>query len=362
MSSDQSNYKIDPNSRLNSDKRSVFGPIRRPDKDFKDFLNIGKDEDETDGSGTDTKKKNQLLNEQRVGSGGGSSDQPSLNLFDLSAKSSSAMKTDKKESAIVSTPVAQPTPSDQPSGATAMAEDQPKFDATSQQQMQSSYHSNLFDLASATNTGNFQKRVAIDDSGTVVNSADPRAAVMLKTKKSENTLFVEEKPDLASIASQQKPIYVPPIEQSETSNETAPSTGPDYKTIQQIIDQIVDKIYVLKEDGRSDTTIVLKNPPLFDGVKVTLTSYESAKGQYNITFENLTQMAKNVLDFQSNKDVLKQALDSKGVVIQMFTTTTLTNVAPVSDQWSGSREQDNGRQGSGQGSQQEKGGQREEES
>lgn len=356
MSSDQSNYKIDPNSRLDSSKRTVFGPITRPDKDFKDFLDIktGNDEADADGSAGSGKKKGQKVTDNTQNMG----DLPALSLFDLSAKASKSSKAGKTAGTM--TPMAQIDPPEQP--ATAAIAEEPPPDLSSAQQNpqqqtlpQPSQSTNLFDLASTNPTNpTAQRQVAVDDNGAIVSPDNQRAAVILTTKKNENTLFVEEKPDLASIVPQQKPLYVADAGLTQASDESAPSSGLNSKTLQQIIDQIVDKIYVLKEDGRSDTTIVLKNPPMFDGVKVTLSSFESASGQYNVTFENLTQMAKNVLDLQANQNVLKQALENKGVVIQMFTTTTSNDVVAAPIPWSDQqRDREGGQQQQQQGSGQE---------
>lgn len=92
----------------------------------------------------------------------------------------------------------------------------------------------------------------------------------------------------------------------------------------EIIQQIVDRISVVSTDAQSDTTITLRNIPKFEGVQVTVTSYPTARGEINITFENLTQEGKLILDMVDNRAALKQALDQKGFIVHMITTTTTT--------------------------------------
>jgi hypothetical protein len=337
-------FKVDPNAKIESDrsKKGPLGPIRRSNKDFKDFLNIKKGESdaELEGKSKVAAKKGKFEDELIASNASGTAvDQPSLSLFDLSAKGS------KGDAELQS----QTSPS--PHVPAAPVSNEPASLANQQNpQNPAPATTGLFNLAAGASP-QAHRKLAVDDKGYLPGADDPRA-VAVKSKRSENTQFVEEKPDLASVAP------APPIRIHEqiapiAKTETAKPAGPDYKTIQQIIDQIVDKIYLVKENGRSDTTIVLKNPPLLEGVKVTISSFESARGQYNITFENLTQMAKDVLDFQANRDALKLALDNKGIVVQMITTTT-TYDQPIATAWHEGGQGQGEDQGQGQGQQKQR--------
>lgn len=102
--------------------------------------------------------------------------------------------------------------------------------------------------------------------------------------------------------------------------QTAPTTEKTY----QLIRQIAEQLSVVATDSKSDTTITLKNMPQFAGVKVTVTTYPTARGEINITFENLTQEGKLILDMVDNRAALKQALDQRGLIVHMITTTTTT--------------------------------------
>lgn len=342
VNSDQQNFKIDPNDRIEGNKRR-FGPMGPPktDKDFKDFLPVKEDKN-LDAKGKSANKSK--FDDELTASNALAApvDHPGLSLFDLSA----GKKGDSID-AIAGTGTAETADTvnlgtvKSQMGTTdgTMPDLLNKNEASTQQ-------AGLFDLA----TNKSGKRLNVDANGNLVNPTDARAILDSSKKTSKASEFVEENADLISIAQSQKvtvPEQIQPITQIA---EPKPTGGPDYKTIQQIVDQIVDKIYLVKEDGRSDTTIVLRNPPLFDGVKITLSSYESAAGQFNITFENLTQMAKNVLDFQANRDALRLALDNKGVVIQMFTTTTATDT--VTANWEPQRSQRDQQGFDGQGQQQ----------
>ncbi|MEM1282595.1 MAG: hypothetical protein AAGG81_03495 [Chlamydiota bacterium] len=100
--------------------------------------------------------------------------------------------------------------------------------------------------------------------------------------------------------------------------------APTQEKTYQLIRQIAEQLSVVATDSKSDTTITLKNMPQFAGVKVTVTTYPTARGEINITFENLTQEGKLILDMVDNRAALKQALDQRGLTVHMITTTTTT--------------------------------------
>lgn len=119
--------------------------------------------------------------------------------------------------------------------------------------------------------------------------------------------------------------------------------------MQRIIDQLVDKVYMMQVDGKSEMTITLKHPPLFEGANLVVTSFDSAKGEFNISFENLTQAAKKVLDMQVNQESLRHGLELKGYMVHIVTTTTqIENRVPNIDQPSNPDKEREGRSGGGQ--------------
>jgi hypothetical protein len=114
--------------------------------------------------------------------------------------------------------------------------------------------------------------------------------------------------------------------------------------IQEIVDQIVDKIYTLKAGGKTDTTIELKNIPLFEGAKITVTSYDSASKEFNISFTNLSAQAQRILEQPDNMSALKQSLDSQGITVHMVMTTTQADTPIMAE----NREQQQQRQRDGE--------------
>ncbi|MEX1012473.1 MAG: hypothetical protein WD595_04465 [Waddliaceae bacterium] len=139
----------------------------------------------------------------------------------------------------------------------------------------------------------------------------------LETKGFAQTETGDQKP---TVAMQEVPNIMP-----QAPTESVSSTTPQVSRaseLQEIVDQIVSKIYTLTLKGQTDTTIELRHPPLLEGSNVVISSFKSAKGEFNIRFENLSTSAKQMLDSPLNQDGLKAALEQKGYVVHMITTTT----------------------------------------
>lgn len=92
--------------------------------------------------------------------------------------------------------------------------------------------------------------------------------------------------------------------------------------IEELMQQIVDEVNILKVDGRTETTLTLKHPPMFAGAQVTITEFDSAKKEFNIKFENLSQEAHELISMQSNLDRLQSGLQQKGYNVHIVTANT----------------------------------------
>lgn len=129
--------------------------------------------------------------------------------------------------------------------------------------------------------------------------------------------FAEEQPDLSAVNPAAAEAGVRAAATDAVVGER-PAAAVGRTELQEIVDQIVGKLYMLKAESRTDTTLTLKHPPLFAGVTVTVSNYETARGEVNISFANLTQQAKEMLDLGQNG--LKQVLEGRGVIVHMITT------------------------------------------
>ena len=101
--------------------------------------------------------------------------------------------------------------------------------------------------------------------------------------------------------------------------------------IQEIIDQMVKSIQTIDQQGKTDTVLTLKHPPIFEGANLIITAYDNAKGEFNLAFENLTQAAKQLLDMRINQESLRQALEQRGYAVHIVVTTTLVENRPIAE-------------------------------
>lgn len=100
----------------------------------------------------------------------------------------------------------------------------------------------------------------------------------------------------------------------------APQQESSAQTLQTLVDQIVDKLYTIKMGDVTDTVMTVKNPPILAGSELIVTSYSTARGEFNIAFTNLTQEAKQLLDSQQAN--LLAALEKQGYTAHIIVTTT----------------------------------------
>lgn len=156
------------------------------------------------------------------------------------------------------------------------------------------------------------------------------------TKESKADIFPIEQGDLTAVNPNAGLSPTPAALQTQGVQTSAPPVRA--QELQEVVDQIVSKLYTLSSKGKTDTLIQLKHPPLFAGSSVVITSFDTAKGEFNITFENLTQAAKQMMDMQENQNSLKFALEQKGYTVHIITATTLAETTQLVEGQSPERE------------------------
>lgn len=166
-----------------------------------------------------------------------------------------------------------------------------------------------------------------DRNSTDSNSAAPLFEIYKENGK-DDTKFMREQSDLAYVnpLSQNMPFE---IRQAEGKSGLKLSAA---KSLQEIIDQIVKEVYRLEMSGKNETVVSLKGP-LLNNAHLILSEFDHAKGELNITFDNLTQAAKDILD--KNQNALIEDLSKKGYTVHMVMNTTTNEVAQIEYQETG---------------------------
>ena len=92
------------------------------------------------------------------------------------------------------------------------------------------------------------------------------------------------------------------------------------QAMMQLAQAMVEKIQLIQAPGRTDTTLQLKYPPLFEGVKIHISEYETSQKQLNITFSDLTNpTARALIEQKDNQLQLQQQLIDRGYTLQTIT-------------------------------------------
>ena len=152
----------------------------------------------------------------------------------------------------------------------------------------------------------------------------PQSIFTPKVKEhAPTTKFSQEQPDLAYVNPMRMGVQATSTNTGSGVQLERPSLSPD---MLKLIDHMVEQITTLTNEGKTDTSIILKNPPMFDGANLKLTSFDSARGEFNISFENLKPEALRLL--QGSMDSLKMAMNDKGFTVHIMTATTIAE-API---------------------------------
>ncbi len=92
--------------------------------------------------------------------------------------------------------------------------------------------------------------------------------------------------------------------------------------LQELVDQLVDKLTIMKTSNDAETSLTLKHPPLFKGAIIKVTEFDHARGEFNLSIENLSLPAKQLTDLEASRLALKQTLEEKGYMLHIVRTNT----------------------------------------
>lgn len=137
-----------------------------------------------------------------------------------------------------------------------------------------------------------------------------------KTGGGKNFEFSQEQPDISYVNPFGMMDKAAAVETKGTQNQ------PVLQQLHAVVDQILDNMYTLELNGQKDTVFTMKHPPMFAGVDVVISSFQSARGEFNIAFHNLTQAAQQLLSAEANQGVLRHALEEKGYLVHIVVITT----------------------------------------
>lgn len=138
--------------------------------------------------------------------------------------------------------------------------------------------------------------------------------------------------------------------------EEAASPVSRVQHLQDIVNMMVKSIHQLESAGKSETLVVLNDNSPFAGARISISEYDTAKGQLNVSMGNLTQEAQRIIDMPANRVALQHALEEKGYNVQILITTTslIDNSSLLTDASNQQNDQQRQREGDGGGEQRQR--------
>jgi hypothetical protein len=147
----------------------------------------------------------------------------------------------------------------------------------------------------------------------------PGVGLVLEKKESSKIHLHE---DLSFLNPSPAPVFIAALHGVTGEVSAKKPVNTNSSAMDELAARLVEEISIVKQDGRTETTIHLKNAGLFTDAQVTLTEFDTAKNELNIRFENLTQQAHEILSMHTNRESLKVALEQKGYNVHIITANT----------------------------------------
>lgn len=105
-----------------------------------------------------------------------------------------------------------------------------------------------------------------------------------------------------------------------TAAKEAAKTSNIREVMLKLAQAMVEEIQQIKQAGQTETTFTLKHPPIFEGIEVKITEYDTSQKQFNVTFSDVNNpTARALIEQQDNQVRLQQALLERGYTMQMVT-------------------------------------------
>lgn len=151
----------------------------------------------------------------------------------------------------------------------------------------------------------------------------PKQQVAQRIEKAPQKQSQEESQDtdLGKDAKEHVVAAPPPLPQTPQRATIAEQT-PVQKSqesraaILEIIKQTIEALSTMQTKAETTTTIQIKHPPMFAGASLEIVETKTAKGEFNITFANLSPEARRIIESQANQMQLQQSLLERGYTLR----------------------------------------------
>ncbi|CRX37710.1 hypothetical protein [Estrella lausannensis] len=150
-----------------------------------------------------------------------------------------------------------------------------------------------------------------------------------ETKEEEETKAATPLVNLIPVG--QEALYQPTQSlNNHVSSTASPVANASFQNMKllQFAEKLVKKITAMKQGGRTEITLTLKNMSLFNGGILKVVEHDSARGQYNLTFTNLNPKAHALVLGTDATRILRESMEAKGLTFHIITAST--EIEPLS--------------------------------
>lgn len=154
-------------------------------------------------------------------------------------------------------------------------------------------------------------------------------AKVLAKKGKFNSQYTEAQSDIASINPNANIPINPTNQINLNAGAKVEQTTSVNSPIHDIVVELIDKLTIIQTKGQTDTVVTLNMPGAFKGTVVVISEFDTARGQLNLSFENLTVQGKNLIDSLPNREALLVALSERGYIVQTVVATTQLEHRPI---------------------------------
>ena len=145
--------------------------------------------------------------------------------------------------------------------------------------------------------------------------------VEMKKRTASEVLQTAHKKDDIVLANQQYATLAPAAIQSpiEVQKAQVATQATRAQELVKLIEQLQAGLQVVKTGQKTEVTINLGQPGIFQGATVVVTENATAKGQLDIAFYNLSSNdARNLISLKKNQDMLQARLLERGYAINQI--------------------------------------------
>jgi hypothetical protein len=161
---------------------------------------------------------------------------------------------------------------------------------------------------------------AQQDKGLLLQEIDTQRAKKETEKTESLSKDMEQQASLLAMTSSSIQAQAGAVQAMHASDEVLlqRKQTEDRIAVVQLVQRLVDSLQQIIQEGKTETTIVLKQPPAFEGAVVVISEFRGK--EFNLAFYNISNpTALRLVEEASSQASLRDAVKEKGFTLHMIT-------------------------------------------